>query len=80
MILARVVASIALLRGIFFSMWREVDTSVCEAPVTYAGDCSRLLDISGMTEKDKYNFGVTCGARCRRRIHEYAAGSGRVDM
>merc|ERR1712107_6898 len=44
-------------------MWTEVDTSVCEAPATYAGDCSRLLDTSGMSDKDKYTFGVKCGAR-----------------
>jgi len=45
------------------SMWREVDASVCEAPVTYSGNCAKLLDTSDMSEKDKYTFGIQCGAR-----------------
>merc|ERR1711862_100691 len=44
-------------------MWVELDTGICEAPADYSGDCSRMMDTSGMSDKDKYTYGVTCGAR-----------------
>lgn len=45
------------------SMWRQIGGNLCKAPSNYAGACSNQMDISGMSEKDKYEFGVKCGAR-----------------
>ena len=46
------------------SLWRDVDTSVCVAPLDYDGACSAVVDTTNMSEKDKYAFGAHCGARC----------------
>eukprot|EP00411_Alexandrium_monilatum_P009463 CAMPEP_0175327388 /NCGR_PEP_ID=MMETSP0093-20121207/75015_1 /TAXON_ID=311494 /ORGANISM="Alexandrium monilatum, Strain CCMP3105" /LENGTH=496 /DNA_ID=CAMNT_0016624407 /DNA_START=58 /DNA_END=1549 /DNA_ORIENTATION=+ len=45
------------------SLWAELAANVCFAPPEYRGGCSRRLDTSRMTRKDKHEFGVRCGAR-----------------
>jgi len=44
------------------SMWQQLDAG-CSAPVEYAGGCNRFVDTSEMSDKDKFLFGVNCGAR-----------------
>merc|ERR1711972_127359 len=39
------------------SLWREVGAGICGAPLQYEGGCSTRLDVSGMSDEDKYAFG-----------------------
>jgi len=45
------------------SLWRQVSPSVCEAPSNYVGKCSRRVHTEAMTDIDKTEFGLKCGAR-----------------
>lgn len=50
-------------RQICPSLWREIATGICSAPLNYEGDCEARLDVTSMTEEDKFTWGVRCGAR-----------------
>merc|ERR1719265_2084661 len=45
------------------SLWREIGTGVCSAPLQYEGDCASRLETAGMSEEDKYAWSIRCGAR-----------------
>lgn len=45
------------------SLWREIGSGVCSAPLQYEGDCASRLETAGMSEEDKYGWSVRCGAR-----------------
>merc|ERR1740139_800704 len=45
------------------SLWRQVSGSVCEAPQNYVGKCSHRVQTDTMTDQDKMEFGLMCGAR-----------------
>lgn len=44
------------------SMWQQLHVG-CVAPAEYIGECNRFVDTSEMLEKDKFLFGLNCGAR-----------------
>lgn len=49
------------------SLWTEIDSGVCQAPSNYVGECSKVVNISSFTSRDKQIFESRCGARwpCR---------------
>jgi len=56
------------------SLWREIASNICSAPLHYEGDCTGRLDVAAMTAEDKYTWSVRCGARwacAAPRKHNY---------
>jgi len=56
------------------SLWREIGSSICQAPLEYEGSCSVRLHVTGMSEEEKYTWSVRCGARwpcAAPRVHNY---------
>jgi len=45
------------------SLWREIGSGVCSAPLQYEGSCAARLDVTGMSEEDKSTWSLRCGAR-----------------
>jgi len=56
------------------SLWREIGTGICQAPLEYEGSCSVRLDVAGMSGEEKYTWSVRCGARwpcAAPKLHNY---------
>lgn len=56
------------------SLWREIGSDICQAPLEYEGSCSVRLDVTGMSKEEKYTWSVRCAARwpCTEpRAHNY---------
>jgi len=45
------------------SLWIEIGTNLCEAPRNYVGKCASRVRTDAMSNEDKLNFGLKCGAR-----------------
>jgi len=56
------------------SLWREIGSSICQAPWEYEGSCSVRLNVAGMSEEEKHTWSVRCGARwpcAAQKVHNY---------
>lgn len=51
--------------------WIEIESGVCEAPKQFLGGCSRILNTTGMSDKDKLVYSTHCrvGWPCRTMKH-----------
>ena len=56
------------------SMWERV-VGGCAAPREYAGQCKRVFDASNMSDADKFQFGLSCGARYCVFFYFHARGA-----
>lgn len=56
------------------SLWREIGSGICAAPIHYAGDCSTRVKTADMSEEAKYAWSVRCAARwpCAKDLVGYA--------
>jgi len=60
------------------SLWREVGPNACHAPLQYEGACPARLDVTSMSDEDRYTWSARCAARwpCvapQQRVYDYAA-------